>query len=184
MQRCTFKVLFAAVIGLSATLFTQAAQAEIFFGPNFHYREEKVETGGSTAKLNVTVIDARLGYVLPAGLYVGGLYNTETTKSGSFEEKGSHYGPSVGYVTKNFNVIASYYMGGERSYTGGVKRIEVSGPQVDLGYMFDLGSGTLLGPQLSWRSIEYAKVKANGLEAADKYKLTEIRPMIALAFMF
>jgi len=69
-------------------------------------------------------------------------------------------------------------MAGELSYSGGSKRIEPTGPQLDV------GSNLSVGPQITWRSLEYAKAETGGVKVADKYKVTEIRPMVALLFVF
>lgn len=177
-------LLLTSILVLITSLGAPAAHAGIIFGPAFSYSETKVESGSTTSKVTETIFDLRLGHRWASGMYIGGIYNDETTKSGSSQEKGKHYGPSFGYVGTNFNIIGSYFLAGERSYTGGIKRTEVSGPQIDLAYMFGISSGLSLGPQMTWRSIEYKKIQASGIEVDNTYKLTDIRPMIALMFAF
>lgn len=172
-------------MALSICFFATAAQAELILSPALSYEERKIEDASGTTKTTETTVDVRAGYSYPGGFYIGGIYNSENTKiDASYDEKGTHYGASVGYVSKTWNMIGSYIFGGERTYTGGVKRIDVSGPQVDLAYMFDLSGGAMLGPQLTWRSIEYTKVEFAGVKTDSKYKITDVRPMIALMFMF
>ncbi len=185
MHHPVAQAALALFVAVSALLFAPVtAQAGFVLGPSLLYNETKVENGGTTGKTTVTAIDVRAGYLFPQGLFLGGIYNNETVKSGGFEQKGVHYGPSVGYVAKSFNFIASYLMAGELSYSGGSKRIEPTGPQLDVGYVFDVGSNLSVGPQITWRSLEYAKAEAGGVKVADKYKVTEIRPMVALLFVF
>lgn len=177
--------LFAIFLALALTLFAflESARAEIFLGPSLYYLDTKEEVAGTTTKATSTIVDVRIAYLSPGGFMLGGIYESDTYKSGSYQEKASIYGPSVGYVTKSFIGVASFYMAGERTYTGGTKRTEPSGPQIDLAYVYEIGSGFSLGPQLTWRSLEYAKLKSGGAEVEQKYKSSMIRPMIALSFL-
>jgi hypothetical protein len=164
-------------------------QAQVVFSPTFSYVEEKQETESSTSRSRETRIDLRLG-LLSDGFFIGALVNSETVDNGGgTTEKGSGIGPSIGLIMHGFNLIATYHaLMVEREYkqtSSTTKRKDGSGLQVDLGYSMDIGSGFGLGPQISWRSIEYKKhVSGSGVETEDKLKITEIRPMVAMFFTF
>jgi len=170
----------------SSVLLSSTASAEILFSPTLNYTETKVENPGNS-KVRSTAIDLRLGYVGGSGLYLGGLYNTETIDDGGPKDKKTSIGPSVGWVhNSGFNLIATYHVfNTEYEVNGGAQKFtEGKGPQIDIGWLFKMGSMFSLGPQFTWRSIEYGKVESGGVKVDSDTTITEIRPMVAFGFQF
>lgn len=184
-------MLMAAATCLLTGLFAfQPAQAEFVFSPTFSYRQDKIETSSGTTDQKETILNFRMLYQLGGGLAVGGLYSMDTVDSGDGQtEKATAYGPSIGFLPQGpgFNLIGTYLVFAEREYkqsSSMIKYKDGKGMQIDVGYALMVGKFGL-GPQLSWRSIEYKKVQLNGgTDSSTTLKLTEIRPMIALFFSF
>ncbi len=184
-------LLLAVAIGTLSSLFMALpAQAQFVFSPTFSYREDKTETSAGTSDRKETVFNFRMLYQLGGGLAVGGLYGIDTIDSGGGStEKATAYGPSIGYLPQGagFNLVGTYLVFAERenkSSSSTTMYKDGKGLQIDAGYAMTVGSFGL-GPQLTWRSIEYKKVQVNGgTDSSTSLKRTEIRPMIALFFHF
>ncbi len=133
------------------------------------------------------VLDMKLGYVLPMGLYLGGMYSHISSESCSgnicSDSSGFLMGPSLGYFSMTgFYTLLTYHIMGESGdttkFTGG------KGPQVDFGWVFPISSYVSIGPQLTWRSVEFDKIENAGLTQTTDIKQTDINPYISLWFMF
>ncbi len=167
---------------LAVFFISSDAHAQWLFAPAFSYRStEYKDDDGDTTKSSVMQIHPRLGYRLSNQFYVGGVYEQETTDvAGTSDPKLSIYGPSVGYYEKNFFAMAHYLLMGEYKLSSTSSWIEGSGPQLDIGYVMELNSTFSLGPQFTYRSIEFKKLKVNGAESDISWTITEIFPMIAI----
>lgn len=179
-----------------AFLFVASAQAEIYFSPVLSYTTGSAEDQNTdpTTKVSTssTSVDARLGYLMPGGIMIGGIYSMEngTSKVNSSETKtsASRFGASVGFKMSSFILMGHYFLSasadskdsdGTTKYTGG------SGMQVDAGWAFDIGSGIGFGPQLSWYSMTYTKKKLpSGTESSKNYVVSGIQPALLFWFAF
>ena len=174
---------------LITLLITPPVLAQLVVSPGIGYYSSTTEENGNSVESKQTRIDGRFGYILPMGLYLGGLYAHTSGESclsgfGCADEDSFSVGPSIGYFSMmGFYTMFTYHIMGEKGdadkYTG------AQGPQVDLGWVFPLTSYFSIGPQLTWRSIEYEKYEAAGVPAVDSdRKETNIAPYVSLWFMF
>ncbi len=63
---------FVSVLAL--VLMASTATAQFVIAPGLGYYSSTTEQGGGESEVSETRIDARVGYVLPMGLYLGGTY--------------------------------------------------------------------------------------------------------------
>ena len=179
------------VMILSALLLiSQVSVAQVIFSPGIGYYSTETETtdpAPSSSSSTENRIDLRFGYVLPMGLYVGGMYSMvdSETCSGSTcsDNSGFLAGPTIGYNSyTGFYALMTYHIMGEQGdgtkFTGG------TGPQVDLGWVFPLSAYFSIGPQITYRSIEFAERESNGVTVDTDRTATSIAPYLSLWFMF
>ncbi len=172
------RIFFSVFVVLFAM---NAAKAEIIFSPAVSYLSSKVEEGGATIIDGSTIfVDARLGYLMPNGLYLGGIYAIENNDAAS-----SYYGgASVGFVSGGFSLIGSYFLLGEYDPDGDLKYTGATGFQGDISYAHMIASNFAIGPQISYRSVEFDKRDNAGTETDSDRSDTQILPMINLWFVF
>lgn len=177
----------AVVLGISAT-----ASANLVLSPALGYytnKQDATQPGAIAQDTETSELraDIRLGYVLPMGLYLGGMYShlgQESCTNGSCaDSSGFLVGPSLGYHSlTGFYTLLTYHIMGEQGdaakFTGG------KGPQVDLGWVFPISSYVAIGPQITWRSVEYDKLEVGGTSQDTDFKTTSIAPYVSLWFMF
>lgn len=140
----------------------------------------EVTSGGSSSSSDskVSIYDIKLGYLTGNGLYLGGLYTMRNSTNGSNSTDGKNLGASVGYVgASGFFIKGHYILSAEY---GDLK--EGSGLQADLGYINNITGNFLVGVELTYRSVEYKKDESNA--SVDKYKMTELFPMLTVGFVF
>ncbi len=178
-------LVIAAILGLSGT-----ASANLVLSPGLGYYSDSQEATqpapGTNSETTETRGDLRLGYVLPMGLYLGGMYsfiNSETCGATCTDNSGFLVGPTLGYHSMmGFYTLLTYHIMGEQGdqtkFTGG------KGPQVDIGWVFPISTYVSIGPQITWRSIEYDKVEGSGTSIDTDLKRTSIAPYLSLWFMF
>lgn len=157
----------------------------ILFDVNAYYSSSKSEgkqTGGTNdvkSDSSVAIYDLKLGYLTESGLYVGGLYTSRSNnvldQSGT---NGSATGVSLGYMGAAGIFLQGHYLTNASYGT----LSEGTGLQADVGYKAGMGSGWLLGGELSYRSISYKKQSDNA--GLDTYKITEVIPMISIGYLF
>ena len=171
---------------LSLVIATPALAAFVF-SPNVgYYSQEREETlpADSSYKTTELRLDARIGYILPMGLYVGGMYASTNSDDGTTNNGGSMIGPTIGYYSMmGFYSLFTYHIIGELE-EGVSKYTGAQGPQADIGWIFPISSFFAIGPQLTWRSIEYDKLETAGVSVESNRKDTSIAPYVSLWFMF
>lgn len=180
-------IIIAAVLGLSAT-----ASANFVIAPGLGYytqSDEATQPALLTTDTETTELraDVKVGYILPMGLYLGGMYahiGQEVCSGGTCaDSSGFLVGPSIGYHSlTGFYILGTYHIMGEQGDT--LKLTGGKGPQVDLGWVFPISTYVGIGPQITWRSIEYDKVESAGLSQDTDYKNSSIAPYVSLWFMF
>jgi hypothetical protein len=178
------------ILATGLLFWVNTVSANLVISPGVGYisqsTEESTPNTTNTSSTS-TMLDFRLGYVLPMGLYVGGTYshmnqefcagNTCTDSSGFL------LGPTVGYFSMmGFYTLLTYHIMGESgdgpTNTGG------RGPQVDVGWVFPITAYFSLGPQLTWRNVEYEQQENNGVTVDTDENNSFIAPYISLWFMF
>lgn len=185
------KVMMTALMGALVGIFSGSeAQARgggsgVLFDVNLYYASGKVEsknTGGSStvsADGSTAIYDIKLGLLSGSGLYWGGIYTSRSSsilnQSGS---SGSALGASIGYMgASGFFVMGHYLLNAtEGDYKNG------SGLQADFGYKAGVGSGWLVGAELSYRSMTYKESDSNA--SLEYYKKDEVIPMISVGYLF
>ncbi|WP_413287579.1 hypothetical protein [Bdellovibrio sp. HCB337] len=178
-------LVLASAMALSATAQARGGGSGVLFDVNLSYTSTKVEskdTGGSATTSSdgsTAIYDIKLGFLGGDGIYFGGIYTSRSesvlNQSGT---SGSAMGASLGYMgSAGFFLMGHYLMQAKLGdYSEG------SGIQVDLGYKAGVGSGWLLGGELTYRSIAYKKHETNtNLEALT---ITEVMPMLSIGYMF
>lgn len=173
------------LISVAFLMAASVSYANIVVSPGVSYisdKRDETTPGVSSSESQETLIDARLGYILPMGLYLGGMYSS--TNSNGTDNSGNMMGPTVGYFssTTGFYSLLTYHISGEFGDT--TKYTGAQGPQVDVGWIFPVTRYFSIGPQLTWRSIEYSKRETAGVSVDTDYKRSTIAPYISLWFMF
>lgn len=162
-----------------------ASGSGVLFDANLYYGSSKTSTkltngvettntDGSTA-----IYDIKLGYLSNTGLYLGGLYTSRSDSAlNASGTNGNAIGASVGYFgSMGFFIQGNYLLSAEYG-----KYKEGKGMQVDLGYKAGVGSGWLLGGELTYRSIGYKK--NTDIPTLDTFTVTEVVPMISIGYLF
>ncbi|MCB0378311.1 MAG: hypothetical protein KDD33_07450 [Bdellovibrionales bacterium] len=183
-------LMIFAILGLSAV-----AQAQIVFSPGVTYQsydQTESQVGNTDSQVDGYILDLRFGYLMPMGLYLGGMYSMASglgaVGGNGDDTKGFSVGPTVGYYSMmGFYSLLTYHIMGETEktiYSQTSTFTGAKGPQVDIGWVFPLSSFFSIGPQITWKSIEFSKIEGGGSEADTNYKQTSIQPYISLWFMF
>lgn len=147
---------------------------------NWSMFSQETEFGSAKSEYAVTNIDGTLGYIFSSGLYLGGIFNSTTVDTGD-KITGSHYGVSVGYVRSGWLIHAHYLLGGTVDDDAGGDLEKGAGYQVDLGYNFNLGGAFFLGPQITYRTMEY---EFKDVATDEKLEKTDMFPSIRLTFIW
>ena len=173
---------------LASLILSTQALAAVVISPGVSYSTNKAEAtqpNATQSESAQTVIDARLGYVLPMGLYLGGMYSLITMDDGTDKNSGNLIGPSVGYYSMmGFYSIFTYHILGELDLDSTTKLTGAKGPQVDVGWVFPLSAYFAIGPQMTYRSVEFDKIEGTGTSIDTDNKFTGIEPYVTLLFMF
>lgn len=172
---------------LAVCMSVSVASASFVISPNISYQSSKTEQtqpSTSSSEGSEMLIDARVGYVLPTGLFLGGMYSSIKSTSGNTDSSGFMVGPSVGYYSMSgFFAMLTYHIMGEYG-TSAAKYTGAKGPQVDLGWIFPITAYFSMGPQITWRSLDYNKLEGSGTSVDADLNSSTIRPYISLWFMF
>lgn len=180
---CRFTMVFLILI--TGSFVSLSAQAGAVFAPAYSYSQQSVETNGNSSDSKVTSLDLRLAYLDKSGLYLGGMYAMANGSSDSASSKTTAIGPSVGFNAKNgFFVIFTYFLTAQHKITDGPKYTDGMGPQIDLGWIFPLTESLFLGPQMTYRSINYTKSETGGVSATTDTTYQSTVPYITMWYKF
>lgn len=168
--------------------FATPVLANLVISPGISYMTNKVDSqGGNPSEDNETRYDIRVGYILPMGLYLGAMYAGGNLKNSDSDIDGSYssMGPTVGYYSlMGFYTLLTYHITGNYKPTDNYELSGAKGPQVDVGWVFPLTAYFSLGPQLTWRSLDFDKAQAGTQTTDVDIKHTSIAPYLSLWFMF
>ena len=112
---------------------------------------------------------------------------------GSANESGSdvsefYFGPTAGYMYKNFYAFLTYVVVSEQDVTGNnaAKYSAGNGFQFDVGYNVKVTDLFYLGPMLSYRSVNWSDKQINGIGLPNfgGKDLTSLTPYVVLWFQF
>lgn len=170
------------ILGLGLFFMVIAAQAEIVFAPAASYLKiEDENAAGAVSEIEITNYDFKLGYVHASGLYLGGMYQMTTLNN----DDGYSVGPTLGFNHySGFYALFTYFLVAEQDLDPSTTLTAGMGPQVDIGWVFPVTHTFFIGPQISYRSISYDTVDANGVESDTDYTRTNMLPYVSLWFRF
>lgn len=183
-------VILVALMGFVVGFSSSAQAQSIFFGPSFLYTTSTSNNEGTETEQTRMDYDIKLGALLSSSIYVGGIYaqsNFESqTGSSVTEQTRTSYGASVGYMQPaGWFVIGHYFITSEFERSSTVTDQGGSGFQLDIGYLFDLGSSITLGPQISYKTFTYTERDSGTVTTdLDDTGYSELRPMVALGVNF
>jgi hypothetical protein len=135
------------LLSLMAVLFVSSTvSAAVVFNPSvFYYTRED-----NDSEFNQQIINLKLGYVSPEGLYLGVAYDMESRDYGSASDTDrDSLGGTIGYVSGGWQLLGTYY------FQSDYEEEEGTGYAVDVGYIFGLGGSMGIGPLLSYRHFTY-----------------------------
>ncbi len=172
------------LLGILVLCLTSMASANIIFSPSFSYMSEETEVAGAASgEYTKSFYDFRLGYLHPSGLYLGGMYSMSSYDNGSYNQKGSSVGPTVGFSHyAGFYTLFTYFLMAELKTSATTTLTDGMGPQIDIGWAFPLTSSFHLGPQITYRSITFDKVDPGAVSLETTQ--TDLVPAINLWFKF
>ncbi len=152
----------------------QFAAAESQFGLSLYKTESKSDGDNISGESKDSFYDLKINTDI-GPVYVGGIYGTRAD-----DNTGSEYGVTLGVRSKSgFFGELHYFLAAEyKSSSNEFKK--GSGLGVDLGYNAMLGSSFYMGFQFAYRTITYKEFNT----ATAENKITSLKPMINLGFMF
>lgn len=178
------------LVGIGITsLSVQAAGggSGILMGVNLGAFHQTEEEGAAKSEFTFSNTDANIGVVLGSGLYIGGIYGSQSEDNGTLKPAYTHYGATLGYFSSSWFVQAHYLMGGEvKKQAANTDWEEGAGSQVDLGYFMNVSGPFYAGVQLSYRSMKYEKKLVSGVESvgAEALERSEYFPSFRLTLIW
>lgn len=176
---------FLSLAFLSTILFSNHCLAGFIFSPSFSFLESEDTDLGDYSR--GSDIDIRLGYQFKFGFYIGALYSLSDQEFDDFSLGNSGFlaGPTVGLTTKGMYLFVTGIVVGDRDLnTGLVKYTRARGLQIDLGYAARLSKNFRLGPQLTYKTIEYQNAEFSGIASPTDYNWDAFTPYITLWLQF
>lgn len=147
---------------------------------------QNTHTGSVTkSKLNIQLIDAKLGMITEDGWYFGAIYHGRTQADIFDTDQSSHTGASLGFtLPSGFFAFAHYFFDGQfKDKSADITYKAAAGYGAELGFLMDLTPSFYYGINYAYRNIEYKK-RAPESTTFSKYVHSEHSPMICLAFLF
>jgi hypothetical protein len=191
---CLILVLMGGV-----SSFAPSAEAQIAFSPTVFYSDFNDKDDNSTSNASSSsknmLIDLRLGFMMLEGIYVGGIYSTEQGSGSSNGvdtlRDGKRYGPSIGLILSDFNFLIHYFVSADLGTKSGSTQNDYSdgsGLQFDAGWKFMLFDIVGIGPQLTYRNINYKKAtqttSTGSSVGTNTYNRSETEPRLAFWVTF
>lgn len=177
------KMVFCSAALLLLTVGKQAS-AEFIFHPSvlyFNYNEQLPSS--ATDQVTLTYYDFKVGFT-EGNLYLGGLYSLADRNYGGSIIRRTNYGGSIGYFTRSLYLLGHVLFGASYNRQGSYTLNNGFGFQVDLGYLFPLGTNVSAGPQLSYTNITYKNESAGGTDTGVSLVHSQVVPMVNIAFIF
>lgn len=157
------------------------AHADIVFAPGISYSTHKEETTAGTGESKDITYDLRLGYLHPSGLYLGGMYSKLTVD----DFDGSSFAATIGFQHySGFMALFHYHLMAEMDRTATTTMTDGMGPQIDIGWVFPITYMFSVGPQITYRSINYKKLDNGSGTSETDITRSDIMPYLTLWFKF
>lgn len=171
---------------LSLLLLAPKAWAGFVFAPALSFLSNSEPRSVDEPNRSVDV-DFRLGYKFKFGLYIGGFYGLTDQEFDVFNNGNSGFlaGPTIGLANSGVYLFVTGVILGDRDLNSGlVKYTGARGLQIDLGYGAPLSKNLRLGPQITYRTIQYEDAELNGFPNPTDYQFESITPYITLWLQF
>ena len=156
--------------------------------PAISYISTTNDNGTTKTTQSNFYLDAKLDYHFMNGLYVGGVYTSNSySTSGSSSVSSSLTGiaPLVGIEMHGFFIDVSYYVTSQYQLASNFTYKSGTGFGVDVGYSF-MFDKFFVGPEFSYKALTYTQLDtgsgANSI--ANNYKYSEIVPFIQFGVVF
>ena len=186
MKNCV-KILVFLCVAAQARAAGEGFSAAILSANAGIYNTKSSTDGTQDANTQVTNLDATLGYLFSSGIYIGGIYGSNTTKiqGAATKPEMKHYGASLGYMVSGWIFHAHYLTSAEiKNATMTANRVDGSGTQFDVGYVMHALGPIFIGAHVSQRTIEYKKLDTNGVKTDSKHKVSDLFPAIRLTIIW
>lgn len=155
----------------------------------YYFNTINQNNGNNT--VNRYVFDGSAGYHFQL-LYLGAEYTfdqQQTSSNGNPTSTNTYksYGAQIGIMSGGFQLLGTYYVGSAATDSGGtanaVDYVNGTGFQINVGYLFDIGSGFSVGPEFLYRSLTYTS-RADGKAMTGNYNFTTFIPEAGVKYMF
>lgn len=174
------KYLLICLSLIQSWAFAGPGASSIVLMPGFMYETEQQSTGGTdTVDSTTTKMNFKLGYMMSANFFLGGVYDSYTYENFSSEASKTSMGASLAYMGANWSFFFNYYLQSELD-TGSTV-LKGDGMAFEVSHSFWFGSWAI-GPSLNYRILEYTEDDSGNSISARKY--TELYPTVHLAFSF
>lgn len=175
----SFLVAIDIVIGFTRKALCAEGSSGLVVSPAVFYREE-YRSRNEQSSFNLTLLDLRIGYLFPSGLFLAALADWErenvqadnyptTGVSSYFQYTRTQGGLSVGYVRSDYYALLSLLAGGVWDLNNGAEHIIYDnglGAQLDLGVNFKIGDLTYIGPRITLRGMQYYRLRNSDGESS------------------
>jgi hypothetical protein len=134
---------------------------------------------------SATQVELRVGYSFEdTNLYLGGFYSLASDKIIEHVDQ-YFFGPMIGYQYNGAYVLAAYILTGEQDLaSGGVKYSSAKGYQASIGYRMELTTDVFLGPEFTWRQVDFDNREVQGIAGKSERQDTHVLPSITFQFKF
>lgn len=159
-------------------------------GAVYYSIQESNTVGSSTVsdrKRNVLFYDARMYYIFRGGFTFGLLYGGESQdiNGGAPKTQRTNIGMTFGYIKWGWTALATYLPYSVQTLSGTTDVSEYSkgsGFQMDFAYHFRLGSNFSIGPQITYKNIQYKEAESatTSVDADASSTHTVVVPMISI----
>ncbi len=180
-----YLVMLFFLLSSSLSLAAGGMRSAVNFGIAVFYKTESWESQNTTTSATVTDYDLKLGYVMPTGLYFGGIYSGESSKFNvGNEDRASQSGVSLGYFSDNGLFALGHYFLSADYDSGSTKYSPGSGVGIDFGYLSMISQMFYVGVEFSYKSLTYTKIKTASTELSETTKRSLLQPFLHVGFTF
>lgn len=172
------------VLGASPSAWALGDHSGFSLSPAAFYFKQNVEINSVESELNWTFYDVRAGWTFDSGFYLGGIYAVETTGDGTDDQDRTSYGASIGYSKNGWTILGHYLISSEYKASTTTTYQKGSGFQVDFSYLFKTGMHFAIGPQLTYKKIDYKEVDVSDVVSDVELSYTQVLPMVVFAILF
>jgi len=159
-------------------------------GAVYYSIQEANSVSGATVsdrKRNVLFYDVRMYYIFRGGFTFGLLYGGESQdiNGGAPKTERSNIGLTFGYIKWGWTVLSTYLPYSIQTLSGTADVSEYSkgsGFQLDFAYHFRLGNHFSIGPQITYKNIQYKEAESatTSIDTTSSSTHSVVVPMISI----